>query len=113
MRIKLEDLHKTYTSVSKSGKSSVQAVAGISLDIPENTIFGIIDKGGAGKSSLVRLVSLLERPDSGAVYYDEKRVDNLSKKELIQQRRKTGMIFQNFNLFSSRDESRVQASIYL
>ena len=102
MRIKLEDLHKTYTSVSKSGKSSVQAVAGISLDIPENTIFGIIGKSGAGKSSLVRLVSLLERPDSGAVYYDEKRVDNLSKKELIQQRRKTGMIFQNFNLFSSR-----------
>lgn len=102
MRIKLEDLYKSYVSAGKNGKTTVQAVAGISLDIPENKIFGIIGKSGAGKSSLIRLVSLLEAPDSGAVYYNDKRVDNLSKANLILQRRKTGMIFQNFNLLSSR-----------
>lgn len=102
MRIKLDNLKKTYTSVSDGEKRKICAVDSVSLDIPENTIFGIIGKSGAGKSSLIRLVSLLETPDSGAVYYDDKRVDNLSKKELIQQRRTTGMIFQNFNLFSSR-----------
>jgi D-methionine transport system ATP-binding protein len=45
---------------------------------------------------------LLETPDSGEVLYDDKRVDNLSKNDLILQRRKIGMIFQNFALFSSR-----------
>ena len=48
------------------------------------------------------MVSLLERPDEGAVFYDERRVDNLDKDSLIRQRRRIGMIFQNFNLFSSR-----------
>lgn len=99
MQIKLENLRKTY--VSKEG-NSITAVNGISLDIPENKIFGIIGKSGAGKSSLVRLISLLEKPDEGAVYYNDRRVDNLGKKDLIKQRRKIGMIFQNFNLFSSR-----------
>lgn len=98
MQIELENLKKTY----KTPDGSIAAVDGISLCIPENTIFGIIGKSGAGKSSLVRLVSLLERPDSGAVLYNGMRVDNLRQKELIRQRRKTGMIFQNFNLFSSR-----------
>lgn len=102
MQIKLSNLCKTYTSTD--GK--VEAVKNISLDIPENQIFGIIGKSGAGKSSLVRLISLLERPDSGEVFYDKRRVDNLPKKELIAQRRKIGMIFQNFNLFSSRNAAK-------
>lgn len=99
MRIKLENLKKTYKS--KDG-SEIRAVDGISLDIPENKIFGIIGKSGAGKSSLVRLMSLLEKPDSGAVYYNDERVDTLGGKKLIEKRRRIGMIFQNFNLFSSR-----------
>ena len=102
MYIKLENLNKTYTSILNGEKKEITAVKSVSLDIPENTIFGIIGKSGAGKSSLVRLISLLEKPDEGMVFYGEERVDNLSKNELIAQRRKTGMIFQNFNLFSSR-----------
>lgn len=106
MQIKLEHLKKTYESKQKKDKTQICAVNDVSLDIPENTIFGIIGKSGAGKSSLVRLVSMLEKPDEGAVYYGEKRVDNLSKKELILERRKIGMIFQNFNLFSSRSAGK-------
>lgn len=98
MRIKLENLDKIYGKNS----DSIHAVDNISLEIPENKIFGIIGKSGAGKSSLVRLISMLEKPDSGCVFYDEKRVDNLEGKDLINERRKIGMIFQNFNLFSSR-----------
>ena len=98
MNITLEKLKKTYNS----SEGTVQAVKEVSLKIPSNKIFGIIGKSGAGKSSLVRLISLLETPDEGKVFYDDKRVDNLSKKELILQRRRIGMIFQNFALFSSR-----------
>ncbi len=102
MRIQLENLQKTY----QSGAGSICAVDNVSLDIPSNIIYGIIGKSGAGKSSLVRLISLLEQPDSGAVLYDGERVDNLSKDALIQRRRRTGMIFQNFNLFSSRTAAK-------
>lgn len=100
MQIELQDLVKTYTSTD--GFSQVKAVDGVSLTIPSNEIFGIIGKSGAGKSSLVRLISMMERPDSGQVLYDGQRVDNLDEKELVLKRRRIGMIFQNFNLFSSR-----------
>jgi D-methionine transport system ATP-binding protein len=79
------------------------AVEDISLAVPDGSIFGIIGKSGAGKSTLLRVMSLLERPDSGEVRYGNKRVDTLSGAALLEQRRKMGMIFQNFNLFSSRN----------
>jgi len=94
MQITLKNLVRTY--------ENVHAVENVSLSIPSNRIFGIIGLSGAGKSTLVRLVSLLEKPDSGEVWYDDVRVDNLPEKEIIQRRRRIGMIFQNFNLFSSR-----------
>ena len=100
MHIELKNLVKTYTTAD--GLSKVTAVNGVSLSIPSNEIFGIIGKSGAGKSSLVRLISMMEHPDQGEVLYDGKRVDNLEEKQLILQRRRIGMIFQNFNLFSSR-----------
>lgn len=98
MQIVLHNLKKSY--------GTLHAVDGISLSIPSNTVYGIIGKSGAGKSTLVRLISLLEAPDEGEVYFDDKRVDNLSKVDLIQQRRRIGMIFQNFNLFSSRNAAQ-------
>ncbi len=94
MQIKLEKLKRYY--------GNLKAVDNISLDIPANKVYGIIGRSGAGKSTLVRLISMLEKPDSGKVYYGDKRVDNLEKTSLHEQRRKIGMIFQNFNLFSSR-----------
>ncbi len=78
------------------------AVNSVSLEIPSDAIYGIIGKSGAGKSTLVRLISLLEKADSGEIRYGDRRVDDLSPEGLIAQRRRIGMIFQNFNLFSSR-----------
>ncbi len=95
MRIVLENLKRSY--------GPLRAVDDVSLVIPSNTVYGIIGRSGAGKSTLVRLISMLERPDEGKVYYGEKRVDNLAKQELVAQRHRIGMIFQNFNLFSSRN----------
>ena len=97
MHIRLKNLKRDY--------GQLHAVQDVSLDIPSNTIYGIIGRSGAGKSTLVRLVSMLEKPDAGEVYYDDERVDNLEGKALIEKRRHIGMIFQNFNLFSSRNAS--------
>ena len=89
-------------NISKS-YSSVTAVRGVDLEIPANCIYGIIGRSGAGKSSLLRIISLLEKPDTGEVYYGDERVDTLQGQVLLQQRRKMGMIFQNFNLLGSRN----------
>ncbi|MBR5645696.1 MAG: methionine ABC transporter ATP-binding protein [Treponema sp.] len=102
MEIKIQNLARSYVQDQKT----VEAVNDVSLNIPSNTIYGIIGKSGAGKSTLVRLISLLEKPDSGTIFYDDKRVDNLNKKELINQHRRIGMIFQNFNLFYSRSAAK-------
>lgn len=92
--IQLSNLTRSY--------GEIRAVDNISLDIPDNTIYGIIGKSGAGKSTLVRLISLLEKPDAGEIFYTSDRVDNLVGSDLIERRRRIGMIFQNFNLFGSR-----------
>lgn len=99
MEIKLDLLKKHYTSQN----NTIKAVDKISLEIPSNTIYGIIGKSGAGKTSLIRLISLLEKPDSGSVFYDGKEVSALNEKEAVLKRRELGMIFQNFNLFNSRN----------
>ena len=105
MQITLKNLVRTYPAASAVAQD-VHAVRDVSLTIPSNSIYGIIGKSGAGKSTLVRLISLLEQPDSGSVCYDDQQVDNLKGEALIQRRRRIGMIFQSFNLFSSRTAAR-------
>jgi D-methionine transport system ATP-binding protein len=95
--IVVKDISKTYGEVT--------AVKKVDLDIPSGCIYGIIGRSGAGKSSLLRVMSLLETPDTGEVYYNGERVDTLRGTALLERRRKMGMIFQNFNLFSSRNVS--------
>ncbi|MGF1747513.1 MULTISPECIES: methionine ABC transporter ATP-binding protein MetN [Vibrio] len=84
------------------GTKAINALADIDLHIPEGTIFGVIGASGAGKSTLIRCVNMLEAPTSGAVIVDGVDLTLLSKSELSQARRNIGMIFQHFNLLSSR-----------
>ncbi|MCL2600434.1 MAG: methionine ABC transporter ATP-binding protein [Treponema sp.] len=92
----------TLRKISKS-YGSVAAVRNVDLDVPPGCIFGIIGRSGAGKSSLLRTMSLLEKPDAGEVHYGGERVDMLKGMALLERRRKMGMIFQNFNLLGSRN----------
>jgi D-methionine transport system ATP-binding protein len=93
--IALKGVTKQYAAVS--------ALRDVDLVIPGGSIYGIIGKSGAGKSTLLRIMGLLEAPDQGEVYYSKERVDILRGMELLRRRRKMGMIFQNFNLLSSRN----------
>ena len=97
--IKLQNITQTYTT--PEGKT-FDALKNVSLEIRQGEIFGIIGRSGAGKSTLVRCINLLNRPTSGNVVVDGKVLTDLSETELREARRSIGMIFQHFNLLSSR-----------
>ncbi len=96
--IELKQVNKAFTSDGEP----VTALDNVSLTVPEGAIFGVIGASGAGKSTLIRCVNLLERPTSGAVIVDGQDLTQLSEKALREARRNMGMIFQHFNLLSSR-----------
>lgn len=96
--IELKNVSKIFHK--KSG--SVTALSGISLTVERGDIFGVIGSSGAGKSTLIRCVNLLEKPTSGEVIVDGQNLSELPPRRLAQERRHIGMIFQHFNLLSSR-----------
>ena len=97
--IKLEHITQTY--VSPDG-TAFDALKDVSIHIRSEEIFGIIGRSGAGKSTLVRCINLLNRPTSGSVIVDGQDLTKLPDDDLRKVRRSIGMIFQHFNLLSSR-----------
>lgn len=95
--IQLEHLSKTFP-----GKDSVHALRDVSLTVRKGEIYGVIGYSGAGKSTLIRCINLLERPDEGTVRVDGVELTALGACALNRERRKIGMIFQQFNLFATR-----------
>jgi D-methionine transport system ATP-binding protein len=83
-------------------QQDVAALRDIDLTVEAGEIFGIIGQSGAGKSTLIRLVNLLERPNAGRILVDAQDVTQLDELGLRTLRRGVGMIFQHFNLLSSR-----------
>ncbi|MDY4162151.1 MAG: methionine ABC transporter ATP-binding protein [Sutterella sp.] len=97
--IKLEHITQTYKT--PEGRE-FKALTDVSLEIKKGEIFGIIGRSGAGKSTLVRCINLLNRPTEGRVVVDGKVLTELNEDDLRESRRSIGMIFQHFNLLSSR-----------
>lgn len=96
--IRFENVSKKF--FSKDGE--IVAVNNVSLNIKKGEVFGIIGFSGAGKSTLVRHINLLEHPTEGNIFFDNVNLTEANEKELRVFRRKIGMIFQQFNLFSQR-----------
>lgn len=105
--IEIKNLDKTYHLKN----TDVHAIDNVSLSINDGEVYGIIGYSGAGKSSLVRCINLLEVPDAGEITVDgvkltynvpdEKegvRMCKIKSKELREARKNIGMIFQHFNL---------------
>ncbi|MZP30332.1 ATP-binding cassette domain-containing protein [Heliobacterium undosum] len=78
------------------------ALDGINLTIPEGKIYGIIGPSGAGKSTLIRTINMLERPSEGSVVIDGEDIARFDDSRLRALRQQIGMIFQHFNLLTSR-----------
>jgi D-methionine transport system ATP-binding protein len=96
------------TKVYRSRGREVTALDGVDLHVREGEVYGVIGQSGAGKSSLIRCVNLLERPTSGTVTVAGQDLTALAGRgpragrELRQARSRIGMVFQHFNLLSSR-----------
>ncbi|MFD2628570.1 methionine ABC transporter ATP-binding protein [Oceanobacillus kapialis] len=96
--IKVENVSKVYNT--KSGK--VVGVDDVSLEVLKGDIYGIVGYSGAGKSSLIRCMNILERPTSGKIEVDGVDLLQLSSKKLREARQSIGMIFQGFYLASAK-----------
>ncbi|MGE7664457.1 methionine ABC transporter ATP-binding protein [Ureibacillus composti] len=96
--LEFQNISKIYQSKNKQ----VVGVDNVSLTIHKGDIFGIVGYSGAGKSSLLRCVNLLERPTSGKVLIDGVDLTKLSSSKLRTARLKIGMIFQHFYLISQK-----------
>lgn len=90
------------TLVKRFPGSDAPVLKGISLSVNRGDIYGIIGRSGAGKSTLVRCINLLEQPTSGSIRVAGREITGLAGKALREARRDVGMVFQHFNILSSR-----------
>jgi D-methionine transport system ATP-binding protein len=97
--IQVENLTKEY----EVNGDTLKALDNINLSIEEGEIFGVIGLSGAGKSTFVRCLNLLEKPTSGKVLIDGDELSTLKERELRDKRKNIGMIFQHFNLLMQRN----------
>lgn len=98
--IRFQDVGKTYPG--RRGQQAVTALSGIDLSVPAGAIVGVIGRSGAGKSTLIRLVNGLEKATAGRLLIEGEDVTALNEAGWRRRRRQIGMIFQHFNLLSSR-----------
>ncbi len=86
---------KHYETHGKSGWALVQAVRNVQFDVFRGDNFGIVGESGCGKSSLMRLLTGLERPDAGTILFQGENVGEASPKRLRQLRRKFQLVLQD------------------
>lgn len=93
--VRLTDVKRHY----QMGRSTIQAVDGVSLSIPRGEFAALLGQSGSGKSTLMNLIAGLDRPTSGSIAVEGKDLAKMTSEELAQYRRLTvGMVFQSFNL---------------
>jgi len=90
---------KVENIVTKFGDKVVHN--GVSLEVKEKEIYAILGESGSGKSVLLREIVMLHKPTSGDIYLFGKNIKNLSEKELIELKKKWGVLFQFGALFTS------------
>lgn len=96
--LRLNGVSKTYRT--KDG--TVRALDNLSLEIPRGATQGVIGFSGAGKSTLVRCITGLERPGSGSISLEGVNLSRLRGRRLRNEQRRIGVIYQGYQLLSSR-----------
>lgn len=93
MMIEVKNLKKSF--------GALQVLKGVDLNVEKGDVVAIVGPSGSGKTTLLRCMNFLEPADSGTLAFDGEIFDlrTISKKDILRLRRKTGFVFQNFNLF--------------
>jgi putative ABC transport system ATP-binding protein len=96
--IHISNLRKTYPM----GREMVHALAGVNLNVENNSFMAIIGPSGSGKSTLLHLIGGLDRPTEGSIQMDGRHLEGMDENALAAyRRRKVGFVFQSFNLIPS------------
>lgn len=97
--IEIRNLTKNFQNPDKS---VLRVLNNISFTIEDGDIYGIIGMSGAGKSTMLRLIGLLDTPTSGSILVDGQDISVLAGREKIQYYKSIGTVFQGYNLLMQR-----------
>ena len=100
--LEVKNLCKTY----KSPEGAFAALDDVSVTVNRGEVFGFIGLSGAGKTSLARCVSALEKADSGEILFCGADITKLKRSKLREARKKMGFVFQHFNLLMNSTVSK-------
>jgi L-cystine transport system ATP-binding protein len=94
--IRVKEIHKSF--------GSNKVLKGVSLDVDKHDVTVIIGASGSGKTTLLKCINFLEKPDSGTIAIDDLEIDakHAAKKDILSIRRRTAMVFQQYNLFHNK-----------
>ena len=96
MMLEIRDVRKSF------GGQTV--LDGISLDVEKGDVVAILGPSGSGKTTFLRCLNFLEKADGGRMIFDGEQIElnGIKKKDIARLRRKTGFVFQNYNLFQNK-----------
>ena len=94
MKVVLDKLTKRFPNRNKKIKTEVVAVDDFTFEIPDGTLVGLLGPSGCGKSTTLNLISGLEKPTSGKVFFGDTDVTNMAPED-----RGVGLVFQNYALY--------------
>ena len=82
----------------------LQVLKGIDLDVNKGDVVAILGSSGSGKTTMLRCLNFLERADAGTMDFDGRRIElhRATRAEINALRRRTGFVFQNYNLFANK-----------
>ena len=94
--IEIKDLHKSF--------DGNEVLKGINFKINDGDVIAILGPSGSGKTTILRCINFLARADKGILVFDNKEYDlaSISNKDILNIRKKTGFVFQNYNLFLNK-----------
>ncbi len=94
--LKITDIHKSF--------GSNVILKGIDLEVNKGDVVAILGPSGSGKTTLLRCINFLETADNGKMDFDDVHIDfkHVTKQEIADIRKKTGFVFQNYNLFNNK-----------